>query len=53
MTGKIRVSIVATSLDGHKGENKTVLNMVSRIQTETLVTLKIYFLIIQERITTL
>ena len=32
MTGKIRVSIVATSLDGHKGENKTVLNMVSRIQ---------------------
>jgi cell division protein FtsZ len=32
MTGKIRVSIVATSLDGHKAENKTVLNMVSRIQ---------------------
>ena len=32
MTGKIRVSTVATSLDGHKGENKTVLNMVSRIQ---------------------
>jgi cell division protein FtsZ len=32
MTGKIRVSIVATSLDGHKSENKTVLNMVSRIQ---------------------
>ena len=32
MTGKIRVSIVATSLDGHKNENKTVLNMVSRIQ---------------------
>ena len=32
MTGRIRVSIVATALDGHKSENKTVLNMVSRIQ---------------------
>ena len=32
MTGKIRVSIVATALDGHTSENKTVLNMVSRIQ---------------------
>ena len=32
MTGKIRVSIVATSLDGHKTNNNTVLNMVSRIQ---------------------
>merc|ERR1711991_600038 len=32
MTGRIRVSIVATALDGHKTENKTVLNMVSRIQ---------------------
>ena len=32
MTGKIRVSIVATALDGHKSENNTVLNMVSRIQ---------------------
>ena len=32
MTGKIRVSIVATALDGHTPENKTVLNMVSRIQ---------------------
>jgi cell division protein FtsZ len=36
MNGKIRVSIVATALDGHKlehkFENKTVLNMVSRIQ---------------------
>ena len=30
MTGKIRVSIVATALDGHKTENKTVLNMFSR-----------------------
>jgi len=32
MTGKIRVSIVATALDGHKVENNTVLNMVTRIQ---------------------
>ena len=32
MDGKIRVSIVATSLDGHKIQNNTVLNMVSRIQ---------------------
>ena len=32
MTGKIRVSIVATALDGHKSENKTVLNMFSRVQ---------------------
>ncbi len=32
MNGKIRVSIVATSLDGHKPESKTVLNMVTRIQ---------------------
>ena len=32
MTGKIRVSIVATSLDRDKTENKTVLNMFSRIQ---------------------
>ena len=32
LTGKIRVSIVATALDGHKTENKTVLNMVSRLQ---------------------
>ena len=32
MNGKIRVSIVATSLDGYKTENNTVLNMVSRIQ---------------------
>ena len=32
MNGKIRVSIVATALDGSKSENKTVLNMVSRIQ---------------------
>ncbi len=32
MNGKIRVSIVATSLDGYKPESKTVLNMVNRIQ---------------------
>ena len=34
MTGKIRVSIVATALDGHKVENKTVLNMVSGLQNK-------------------
>ena len=28
----MRVSIVATSLDGHRPESKTVLNMVNRIQ---------------------
>jgi cell division protein FtsZ len=32
MEGKMRVSIVATALDGHKVQNNTVLNMVSRIQ---------------------
>ena len=32
INGKMRVSIVATSLDGHKPESKTVLNMVNRIQ---------------------
>ena len=32
MDGKIRVSVVATALDGHKPETKTVLNMVNRIQ---------------------
>jgi len=32
MDGKMRVSIVATALDGHKPESNTVLNMVSRIQ---------------------
>ena len=31
MNGKIRVSIVATALDGHKTQNNTVLNMVDRI----------------------
>ena len=32
MNGKMRVSIVATALDGHKTDSKTVLNMFSRIQ---------------------
>ena len=32
MTGKIRVSIVATALDGNNEESKTVLNMFSRVQ---------------------
>ena len=32
MNGTMRVSIVATALDGHKTESKTVLNMVTRIQ---------------------
>ncbi len=32
MNGKIRVSIVATSLDGNRPDSKTVLNMVTRIQ---------------------
>ena len=32
MNGTMRVSIVATALDGHKPESKTVLNMVTRIQ---------------------
>ena len=50
MTGKIRVSIVATALDGHKVENKTVLNMVSKFKTEILDTRKIYSLIIPDQI---
>ncbi len=33
MNGKMRVSIVATALDGHKTETKTVLNMVSRLHS--------------------
>ena len=33
LTGKIRVSIVATALDGHKPETKTVLNMFTRMQS--------------------
>ncbi len=32
LNGKMRVSIVATSLDGQRPESKTVLNMVNRIQ---------------------
>ena len=35
MKGKIRVSIVATALDGQRPETTTVLNMVSRIQNRT------------------
>ena len=35
MTGKIRVSIVATALDGRKTENKTVLNMFSKFNRNT------------------
>ncbi len=31
MDGKMRVSIVATALDGHKAQTNTVLNMVSRM----------------------
>ncbi len=34
MEGKMRVSIVATALDGHKTDSNTVLNMVSRIQNK-------------------
>ena len=33
MNGKMRVSIVATALDGHKPETKTVLNVVSRLHS--------------------
>jgi cell division protein FtsZ len=32
MNGKMRVSIVATALDGHRTQTNTVLNMVNRIQ---------------------
>ena len=32
MNGKMRVSIVATALDGHEHANKPILNVVSRIQ---------------------
>ncbi len=32
MNGKMRVSIVATALDGHRFDNKPILNVVSRIQ---------------------
>ena len=37
MNGKIRVSIVATSLDGEVHHSKTVLNMVDRIQNKASV----------------
>ena len=36
LNGKIRVSIVATSLDGLPSESKTVLNMVGRIQNRNV-----------------
>ena len=49
MSGKIRVSVVATALDGHKIENKTVLNGV-KFKTEILDIQKIYFLIMLEQI---
>ena len=32
MNGKMRVSIVATALDGHKTQSKPILNMMNRIQ---------------------
>ena len=47
LNGKMRVSIVATALDGLAQEPKTVLNMVGRIQTEMLVILIVCFLKIQ------
>ena len=53
MTGKIRVSIVATALDGHKTENKTILNMVFVYKIEIQDILKIYFLIVKEKTITL
>ena len=37
MNGKIRVSIVATALDGEVHHSKTVLNMVDRIQNKASV----------------
>ena len=44
MNGKIRVSIVATALDGYKTDNKTVLNMVfASYKIETQVTQKNLF----------
>ena len=36
LEGKIRVSIVATSLDGQQPESKSVINMVHRIQNRNL-----------------
>ena len=36
LEGKIRVSIVATSLDGQQPETKSVINMVHRIQNRNL-----------------
>ena len=39
LEGKIRVSIVATSLDGQQPETKSVINMVHRIQNRNQVIL--------------
>ena len=44
MDGKIRVSIVATALDGHKNQSNTVLNMSSRLQSRGHTTPKDYSL---------
>ena len=38
LDGKIRVSIVATALDGQQPESKSVINMVHRIQNRNQVT---------------
>ena len=43
MEGKMRVSIVATALDGHKTENRTVLNMVSQFIIESRLFRRIIF----------
>ena len=48
MTGKIRVSIVATALMDHKVKIKQFLIWFHVYKIETLDILKIYFLIIQE-----
>ena len=44
LDGKMRVSIVATSLDGQQPETKSVINMVHRIQNrnrDTLILLQV------------
>ena len=38
LDGKIRVSIVATALDGQQPESKSVINMVTEFKIETQVT---------------
>ena len=47
---KLEYQLLQHALDGHKSENKTVLNMVSRIQNRNTVIQIVYFLIIQEQI---